>query len=192
MLVTSYDWARSIFKVDEIIPAGAGVQYRFRVYLEHRRCDCGYFHALHYPFAHALAACANARIDWTHYVDGVHWMGRRTWRVVHSPRGYGIRWIRLSPGPEDDVGHGEIWGSQQNDPFYTLLYLSNNQCMRLGEQLAGFIVEFRGQLTNDEMEQLTTGTGNMVADTSESTSPLLPAKWRPDPPRCNLQQIRCT
>ncbi|MED6201001.1 hypothetical protein PIB30_090701, partial [Stylosanthes scabra] len=30
--------------------------------------------ALHYPCTHALAACANARIDWTHYVDGVYRM----------------------------------------------------------------------------------------------------------------------
>ncbi|XP_016200170.1 uncharacterized protein LOC107641178 [Arachis ipaensis] len=56
MLVTSYDRATTVFTVNEI--AAAGVQSRFRVNLQFRRCDCGYFQALHYPCAHALAACA--------------------------------------------------------------------------------------------------------------------------------------
>ncbi|KAL4306188.1 hypothetical protein AHAS_Ahas16G0153300 [Arachis hypogaea] len=70
MLVMSYDRATSIFTVDEI--AVVGVQSRFRVYLEHRKCDCGYFQALHYPCAHALAACAFARLDWQQYVEAVY------------------------------------------------------------------------------------------------------------------------
>ncbi|XP_016163130.1 uncharacterized protein LOC107605680 [Arachis ipaensis] len=70
MLVTSYDRATSIFTVDEI--AAVGYQSRFRVYLEHGRCDCGYFQALHYPCAHALAACAHARLDWQRYVAAVY------------------------------------------------------------------------------------------------------------------------
>ncbi|XP_025685656.1 uncharacterized protein [Arachis hypogaea] len=70
MLVTSYDRATSIFIVDEI--ADVGVQSRFWVYLERRRCDCGYFQALHYPCAHALAACAYARLEWQQYVEVVY------------------------------------------------------------------------------------------------------------------------
>ncbi|XP_020970082.1 uncharacterized protein LOC110268336 [Arachis ipaensis] len=70
MLVTSYDRATTKFTVDEI--AAAGVQSRFRVNLRYRRCDCGYFQALHYPCAHALAACAYARLDWQEYVDLVY------------------------------------------------------------------------------------------------------------------------
>ncbi|XP_029147038.2 uncharacterized protein [Arachis hypogaea] len=70
MLVTSYDRATTIFTVDEI--ATAGVQSWFRVNLRYRRCDCGYFQALHYPCAHALAACAYARLDWQEYVDLVY------------------------------------------------------------------------------------------------------------------------
>ncbi|XP_029145268.1 uncharacterized protein [Arachis hypogaea] len=70
MLVTSYDRATSIFTVDEI--ASVGVQSQFRVYLERYRCDCGYFQALHYPCAHALAACAYARLDWQQYVEVVY------------------------------------------------------------------------------------------------------------------------
>ncbi|XP_016204688.1 uncharacterized protein LOC107645222 [Arachis ipaensis] len=70
MLMTSYDRATTIFTVDEI--AAVGVQSRFRVNLQYRRCDCGYFQALHYPCAHALAACAYARLDWKQYVDLVY------------------------------------------------------------------------------------------------------------------------
>ncbi|KAL4356308.1 hypothetical protein AHAS_Ahas09G0073700 [Arachis hypogaea] len=62
MLVTSFERAVSIFAVDEIV--AVGVQSRFQVYLEHRRCDCSYFQELHYPCGHALAACAFARLDW--------------------------------------------------------------------------------------------------------------------------------
>ncbi|XP_016191743.1 uncharacterized protein LOC107632591 [Arachis ipaensis] len=70
MLVISHDRATSIFTVDEI--ADVGSQSRFRVYLQQRRCDYGYFQALHYPCAHALAACAHARLDWQSYVDDVY------------------------------------------------------------------------------------------------------------------------
>ncbi|XP_029147106.1 uncharacterized protein [Arachis hypogaea] len=70
MLVTSYDRNTTIFTVDEI--AVVGVQSQFRVNLQYRRCDCGFFQALHYPCAHALAACAYARLDWQQYVDLVY------------------------------------------------------------------------------------------------------------------------
>ncbi|XP_057723475.1 uncharacterized protein LOC130939381 [Arachis stenosperma] len=70
MLVTSYDRNTTIFTVDEI--ADVGVQSRFRVNLQYRRCDCGFFQTLHYPCAHALAACAYARLDWQQYVDLVY------------------------------------------------------------------------------------------------------------------------
>ncbi|XP_015971234.1 uncharacterized protein LOC107494713 [Arachis duranensis] len=62
MLVMSYDRDTTVFTVDEI--AAVGVQSLFRVNLQARRCDCGYFQALHYPCAHALAACAYARLEW--------------------------------------------------------------------------------------------------------------------------------
>ncbi|XP_025672901.1 uncharacterized protein [Arachis hypogaea] len=70
MLVTSHDRNTTIFTVDEI--AAVGVQSRFWVNLQYRRCDCGFFQALHYPCAHALAACAYARLDWQQYVDLVY------------------------------------------------------------------------------------------------------------------------
>ncbi|XP_015973725.1 uncharacterized protein LOC107496914 [Arachis duranensis] len=70
MLVTSYDRNTTIFTVDEI--AAIGVQSRFRVNLQYHRCDCGFFQALHYPCAHALAACAYARLDGQQYVDLVY------------------------------------------------------------------------------------------------------------------------
>ncbi|KAL4394054.1 hypothetical protein AHAS_Ahas02G0113600 [Arachis hypogaea] len=58
MLMTSYDRLTSIFIVDEITTVG--VQSRFRVYLEHRRCDSSYFQALHYP---VLMLCLHAHLQ---------------------------------------------------------------------------------------------------------------------------------
>ncbi|XP_015966464.2 uncharacterized protein LOC107490204 [Arachis duranensis] len=50
MLVTSYDRATTVFTVDDIAAVGA----------------------LHYPCAHALVACAYARLEWQQYVDLVY------------------------------------------------------------------------------------------------------------------------
>ncbi|KAL4349810.1 hypothetical protein AHAS_Ahas10G0079200 [Arachis hypogaea] len=91
MLVISHDRATSIFTVDEI--AGVGSQSRFRVYLQQRRYDCGYFQALHYPCAHALAACAHARLDWQSYVDDVY-------RVENVFRVYQME---FPPLPDEEV-----------------------------------------------------------------------------------------
>ncbi|XP_029153303.1 uncharacterized protein [Arachis hypogaea] len=91
MLVISYDRATSIFTVNEI--AAVGVQSCFRVYLEHGRCDCGYFQALHYPCAHALATCAHARLDWQPYVAPVY-------RVENVFRVYQME---FSPMPDEEL-----------------------------------------------------------------------------------------
>ncbi|KAL4315053.1 hypothetical protein AHAS_Ahas15G0146600 [Arachis hypogaea] len=91
MLVISHDRATSIFTVDEI--ASVGSQSRFRVYLRQRRCDCGYFQVLHYPCAHALTACAHARLDWQSYVDDVY-------RVENVFRVYQME---FPPLPDEEV-----------------------------------------------------------------------------------------
>ncbi|XP_016195949.1 uncharacterized protein LOC107637004 [Arachis ipaensis] len=91
MLVTSYDRTTSIFIVDEIAVVGA--QSWFRVFLQQRRCDCGYFQTLHYPCAHALAACTHARLDWQCYVDDVY-------RVENVFRVYQME---FSPLPNEEV-----------------------------------------------------------------------------------------
>ncbi|XP_015950053.1 uncharacterized protein LOC107474921 [Arachis duranensis] len=91
MLVTPFDRATTVFTVDEI--AAAGVQSRFRVNLQFRRCDCGYFQALHYPCAHALAACAYARLEWQQYVDLVY-------RVESVFRVYEME---FQPMPDEDM-----------------------------------------------------------------------------------------
>ncbi|XP_072056366.1 uncharacterized protein [Arachis hypogaea] len=83
MLVTSYDRATTIFTVDEI--AAVGVQSRVRLNLHARRCDCGYFQALHYPCAHALATCAYARLDWQQYVD-LPMPDEEMWPPYEGPR----------------------------------------------------------------------------------------------------------
>ncbi|MED6135639.1 hypothetical protein PIB30_117876 [Stylosanthes scabra] len=49
MHVTSYDRATLIFIVHEITRTSTSSQSKFQVNLEHRRCDCGCFQALHYP-----------------------------------------------------------------------------------------------------------------------------------------------
>ncbi|XP_057745423.1 uncharacterized protein LOC130963310 [Arachis stenosperma] len=91
MLVTSFDRATTVFTVDEI--AAAGVQSRFRVNLQFHRCDCGYFQALHYPCAHALAACAYARLEWQQYVDLVY-------RIESVFRVYEME---FQPMPDEDM-----------------------------------------------------------------------------------------
>ncbi|XP_025611702.1 uncharacterized protein [Arachis hypogaea] len=91
MLVMSYDRATTVFIVDEI--AAAGVQSRFRVNLQFRRCDCGYFQTLHYPCAHALAACAYARLEWQQYVDLVYRM-ESVFRVYE---------MKFQPMPDEEM-----------------------------------------------------------------------------------------
>ncbi|XP_072078106.1 uncharacterized protein [Arachis hypogaea] len=41
-----------------------------------RTCDCGYFQALHYPCCHAIACCAQSRLDWATYIHEVYTMSK--------------------------------------------------------------------------------------------------------------------
>ncbi|XP_027357172.1 uncharacterized protein LOC113866544 [Abrus precatorius] len=60
-----------VFKRDNMESRG---QWEFRVHLTERLCDCGEFQKLHYPCCHALAACSDARRDWTSFVHDVYTM----------------------------------------------------------------------------------------------------------------------
>ncbi|XP_016200232.1 uncharacterized protein LOC107641249 [Arachis ipaensis] len=127
MLVTSYDRATTVFTVDEI--AAVGVQSRFRVNLQARRCDCGYFQALHYPCVHALAACAYSRLEWEQYVDLVY-------RVERVFRAYEVE---FQPMPDE-----EMW------PPYEGPRVRSNPLLR--RTLEGRLVSTRIRNEMDEVE----------------------------------------
>ncbi|KAK8562751.1 hypothetical protein V6N12_010821 [Hibiscus sabdariffa] len=46
----------------------------YRVNLEEKWCDCGYFQALKSPCQHAIAACSNSRQDYKNLVDHVYFL----------------------------------------------------------------------------------------------------------------------
>ncbi|XP_029146844.1 uncharacterized protein [Arachis hypogaea] len=69
--VTLFDRHQAEFTVAETTPTGKFSLGTYRVFLRDRTYDCGYFQALHYPCCHAIACCAQSRLDWTTYVDEV-------------------------------------------------------------------------------------------------------------------------
>ncbi|XP_016195394.1 uncharacterized protein LOC107636392 [Arachis ipaensis] len=78
--VTLFDSHQSEYTVAETTPTGSFSLGTYRVSLQDRTCDCGYFQALHYPCCHAIACCAQSRLDWSIYVDEVYTM-QKVFRV---------------------------------------------------------------------------------------------------------------
>ncbi|XP_072062285.1 uncharacterized protein [Arachis hypogaea] len=67
---------QSEYTVAEMTPTGNFLLGTYRVSLRDRTCDCGYFQALHYPCCHAIACCAQPRLDWATYVHEVYTMSK--------------------------------------------------------------------------------------------------------------------
>ena len=42
------------------------------MHLQRRTCDCGHFDALRFPCAHAIAACAQVRLDHMRFINDVY------------------------------------------------------------------------------------------------------------------------
>ncbi|XP_016177849.1 uncharacterized protein LOC107620153 [Arachis ipaensis] len=61
--VTLFDRHQSEYTVAETTPTGSFSLGTYRVSLQDRTCDFGYFQALHYPCCHAIACCAQSRLD---------------------------------------------------------------------------------------------------------------------------------
>ncbi|XP_015967234.1 uncharacterized protein LOC107490953 [Arachis duranensis] len=78
--VTLFDRHQSEYTIAETTPTGSFSLGTYRVSLQHRTCDCGYFQALHYPCCHAIACCAQSWLDWSIYVDEVYTM-QKVFRV---------------------------------------------------------------------------------------------------------------
>ncbi|KAK8515072.1 hypothetical protein V6N12_001233 [Hibiscus sabdariffa] len=102
----------TVFRVSEIPQPLQGYDTTsYRVNLEEKWCDCGYFQALKSPCQHAIAACNNCRRDYKNLVDPVYflhsvckvyemefpaigseteWHGNQTWPTIlpdpHLPR----------------------------------------------------------------------------------------------------------
>ncbi|XP_057746943.1 uncharacterized protein LOC130966186 [Arachis stenosperma] len=72
--VTLFDRHQSEYIVAKTTPTGFFSLGTYRVSLQDRTCDCGYFQAFHYPCCHAIACCAQSRLDWSIYVDEVYTM----------------------------------------------------------------------------------------------------------------------
>ncbi|KAL4369270.1 hypothetical protein GQ457_05G030160 [Hibiscus cannabinus] len=65
----------TIFRVSEIPRPLQGYDpTSYRVNLEDKWCDCGYFQALKSPCQHAIAACSNSRRDYKNLVDPVYFL----------------------------------------------------------------------------------------------------------------------
>ncbi|XP_025653258.1 uncharacterized protein [Arachis hypogaea] len=85
--VTVFDRHHLDYTVAETTPTGKFSLGSYRVFLRDRTCDCGYFQALHYPCCHALACCAQSRLDWATYVDEVYTMSEvfKVYEMSFSP-----------------------------------------------------------------------------------------------------------
>ncbi|XP_057738164.1 uncharacterized protein LOC130955342 isoform X1 [Arachis stenosperma] len=94
MNVHLYDRENLEFTVSEAASTGGYNFGAYRVSLKERRCDCGYFQALHYPCKHVLIACASQRIDWTTYVDSVYRMSSvfNVYKMVFSAPPHEDHW----------------------------------------------------------------------------------------------------
>ncbi|XP_016168578.1 uncharacterized protein LOC107611133 [Arachis ipaensis] len=74
LTVTLFDRHQSEHTVAETTPTENFSLGTYRVSLRDHTCDCGYFQALHYPCCHAIACCAQSRLDWAMYVHEVYTM----------------------------------------------------------------------------------------------------------------------
>ncbi|KAE8715654.1 hypothetical protein F3Y22_tig00110162pilonHSYRG00103 [Hibiscus syriacus] len=73
MLVTNFSRTRELFRVTEMPRPLQGIEANsFRVNLQERWCDCGFFQALKYPCSHVIAACSHSHLDYKNYVDPVY------------------------------------------------------------------------------------------------------------------------
>nr|XP_029154553.1 uncharacterized protein LOC114927772 [Arachis hypogaea] len=90
--VTLFNRHQSEYTVAETTPTCNFSLGKYRVSLRDRTCDCEYFQALHYPCCHAIACCAQSRLDWTTYVHEVYTMSKvfivyRMWFLPPIPEG---------------------------------------------------------------------------------------------------------
>nr|XP_025666238.1 uncharacterized protein LOC112764688 [Arachis hypogaea] len=73
-MIALFDRHQSGYTVAETTPTANFSLGTYRVSLRDCTCDCGYFQALHYPCCHAIACCAQSRLDWATYVHEVYTM----------------------------------------------------------------------------------------------------------------------
>ncbi|XP_057746527.1 uncharacterized protein LOC130965781 [Arachis stenosperma] len=76
LVKSTYRRHQSEYTVAETTPTGNFSLGTYRISLRDRICDCGYFQALHYPCCHAIACCAQFRLDWATYVHEVYTMSK--------------------------------------------------------------------------------------------------------------------
>ncbi|XP_016172550.1 uncharacterized protein LOC107614939 [Arachis ipaensis] len=76
LVKSTYGRHQSEYTVAEMTPTGNFSLGTYRVSLRDRTCDCGYFQALHYLCCHAIACCAQSRLDWATYVHEVYTMSK--------------------------------------------------------------------------------------------------------------------
>ncbi|XP_015941353.1 uncharacterized protein LOC107466857 [Arachis duranensis] len=74
--VTLFDRHQAEYTVAETTPTDNFSLGTYQVFLRDRTCDCGYFQTLHYPCCHAIACCAQSRLDWAMYVHEVYTMSK--------------------------------------------------------------------------------------------------------------------
>ncbi|RYR20519.1 hypothetical protein Ahy_B03g065688 [Arachis hypogaea] len=72
MRVIHFDRRASVFVAEELVPFEVWSQGSFHVWLSAGTCNCGLFQSLHFPYRHALTACALASIEWAPYVHPVY------------------------------------------------------------------------------------------------------------------------
>ncbi|KAH1083510.1 hypothetical protein J1N35_023271 [Gossypium stocksii] len=102
MYTVCYDRDNLWFRVTEYdIPNQCITGGQYRVHLRNKTCDCGRFDALHYPCAHAIAACQNLRLDPMSYVDDVYKIEYmyNVWRHVFPPVPDERKWSSVSLAP---------------------------------------------------------------------------------------------
>ncbi|PPR92699.1 hypothetical protein GOBAR_AA27973 [Gossypium barbadense] len=81
MNVELYSRNLETFRVTEYISRRSGIPPRsYGVDLRNRRCECGMFQALRYPYAHVVAACATYSLNVEQYIDDVYKL-ERTLRI---------------------------------------------------------------------------------------------------------------
>ncbi|KAL4278404.1 hypothetical protein GQ457_03G015970 [Hibiscus cannabinus] len=98
----------TVFRVSEIPRPLQGYDpTSYRVNLEEKLCDCGYFQALKSPCQHAIASCNNCRRDYKNLVDPVYFL--------HSVcKVYEMEFPAI--GSETEWHGNQTWPTIQPDP----------------------------------------------------------------------------
>ncbi|XP_057719828.1 uncharacterized protein LOC130934258 [Arachis stenosperma] len=143
MNVYQFDQSKTNFTVEELAAVPGSRQQNYQVLLDERKCDCGYFQALHIHCRHVLAACSHARLDWKRFVHPVYHMESvfNIYRSEFRPIGHEDDWPSYD-GPRIHPKH-QTMRVQRGRPVSSRIRNNMDDVKHNGEKQCGLCRQSR-------------------------------------------------